>query len=276
MNNLTQKLGIASECGYNAGKTFSFEESEKQRVKLYNEIQGIKDREDGIVCDICRNKGDILVFDGESAVYRECECMNRRRSVRRLKEKGLDSGIRSFSEYRTDMPWQKTIRASAEEFVRQTEEQLKSHLPLKWFYIGGQSGAGKTHICTAISAMLMGLGLSWEYCLWSSDIECLTDFSNENREQEFKQLANAKILYIDDFFYSSGEIPGRIIRRTFDLINARYLHRDKVTIFSSELHLSALGRINQSIAGRIAECATTEFVLTIPYGNDYNYRLKKQ
>ena len=38
-----------------------------------------------------------------------------------------------------------------------------------WFFVGGQSGCGKTHICTALVGGFIKLGFSVRYLVWQED-----------------------------------------------------------------------------------------------------------
>ena len=80
----------------------------------------------------------------------------------RLKRSGLQDMAERyrFETYEAKTSWQKSILAAAECFCEEREG---------WFYIGGQVGAGKTHICTAIANRLMLQGKGVRYMIWTEE-----------------------------------------------------------------------------------------------------------
>mgnify|MGYP007129053868 CR=1 FL=1 len=109
----------------------------EERMALYNSRKGDLT---GYDCPICRNKGFVFLMKDGYEYTMECECMEKRRGKWRLKRSGLQ-----------DM---------AERYRFETYEEREG-----WFYIGGQVGAGKTHICTAIANRLMLQGKGVRYMI---------------------------------------------------------------------------------------------------------------
>lgn len=105
----------------------------------------------GYDCPKCKNKGYIAGVKGLYMVMAPCECMNIRANMARLERSGLKDSVAeyTFKNYKADKPWQKGILEKAVEFAKD---------PKGWFYIGGQVGSGKTHICTAIASHLIKKG----------------------------------------------------------------------------------------------------------------------
>lgn len=236
----------------------------------YNKIKGHLNELDGVDCPICLNRGDIACYSPEMGQYvRICECMKKRRSVRLLRKSGLDSSIKKFSEYLTNEPWQAEIKRSAMEFVAQTTARC--------FYIGGQSGAGKTHICTAIAREFLKQCREVRYIVWVQAVEQLKSYDNADRFVQSNDYSGVDVLYIDDFFKPCGNrsYTPTEIRKTFELIDRRYKQPNKITIISSELELSKIDSIDQATAGRIYEMAGHgRFAKTVPNGAKYNFRAK--
>ena len=103
-----------------------------------------------INCDICKNKGYIAELDTDLNEIRvECKCMSKRKSIKNLELSGLGNLIKkyTFNAYETSKPWQSEIKKKALLFTENSGDS--------WFYAAGQSGSGKTHICTAICTSLM-------------------------------------------------------------------------------------------------------------------------
>ena len=71
-----------------------------------------------------------------------------------------------------------------------------------WFYVGGQCGSGKTHICTSIIIELLKKNRDVYYMPWRDEITKLKSvIFNENKYGSFiYRLKSVEILYIDDFF----------------------------------------------------------------------------
>jgi DNA replication protein DnaC len=87
------------------------------------------------------------------------------------------------------------------------------------------------------------------------------------------------VLYIDDLFKpvqdDTGERrqpnPGDI-RLAFELLNFRYIHRDLITIISSEWTIDELQDIDPAIGGRVYQ-RSKDYCLTISREEYKNYRL---
>ena len=121
-----------------------------------------------------------------------------------------------------------------------------------WFYIYGQSGSGKTHICTAICKALIDSGIEVYYMDWRDESVVIKATVGERDEytEKMNVLKNVEVLYIDDFFkagYSAADL-----RLAFEILNARY-NKGLKTIISTELTLEGLFEIDEAIAGRIYE-----------------------
>ena len=216
-----------------------------------------------IDCPICKNKGYIVRQENGVLFSRKCKCMVDRSNLRRIERSGLSDQLAycTFSTYETPHEWQKQALFKAKAF---TEEDGK------WFYIGGTSGSGKTHLCTAIAGWFIERGKETRYLQWMTDVPRLKAIKNdyEAYEREFKNFATAEVLYIDDLF--KGEITAADIKTAYELINARYINRGWITIISSEKSLEDLLNIDEAIGGRIVE-RSRGYAIKTP---TYNWRLK--
>ena len=127
---------------FSDGNKLSYEDFVRKRCKWYNETEGDLPY---INCDICKNKGYIAELDTDLNEIRvECKCMSKRKSIKNLELSGLGNLIKkyTFNAYETSKPWQSEIKKKALLFTQNSGDS--------WFYAAGQSGSGKTHICTAI------------------------------------------------------------------------------------------------------------------------------
>lgn len=240
-------------------KDLSNDDFERIRVGWMNSEHGTLNLIDGIECDRCLNRGRIYIIDEDgyfSSV--SCKCMNHRLTKRLMVESGLGRLIEkcTFESYRTDEPWQESSKTIAEKYANNHEG---------WLFVSGQSGSGKTHICTAVCNELMKSGYSVMYKIWSDlfhEIDS-TKYNYGERQRIFNDLIKADFLYIDDFFkgyrtkddrlesgYSIKEKDMPLI--ALDVINSRY-NAGKPLILSTELILGEIESIGEALAGRIDE-----------------------
>ena len=255
------------------------EEMEKFRVSSFNEAEGNLHEEDDYHCKICRNKGLIMRAVQEengmwNSVSRECKCMGVRRTIKRMKRSGLKNIIKdyTFDKFEATDNWQKTIKEAAMEYAKDPEG---------WFFIGGQSGAGKTHICTAICRDFLLGGRTVKYMLWRDDVvklkNAVTDYEEYTRLID--QYKKVDVLYIDDLF-KTGKAPdgGKQIptpadvNAAFEILNYRYNDPSLLTILSSECTVNDILDIDEAVGGRIFERAKRSF--SIKGDKTKNYRLR--
>lgn len=234
------------------------EEKAKREADILNAQQGKLSDYD---CKLCKNKGavyraikrDFCGTETFEVVSRPCECLKVRAECKRIKKSGLARLIEryNFGTYIVKSEWQAYIKKCAEDFANN---------PVDWFYIGGQSGCGKTHICTAIVGYLLKQGKSARYMLWGDDITAIKQAVtvSEQYVKLMNNIKNAEVLYIDDFFKTrSGEgISNADVNTTFKIINHRY-NEQLPTVISSELSINEIAAIDEALGSRIAEMTRT-------------------
>ncbi len=172
--------------------------------------------------------------------------MVRRRNLRRLKRSGLEDIAReyTFRKYQCEKPWQQNVKELALDFVKNGAGE--------WFFISGNPGTGKTHICTAICTELIKAGKEVRYFLWRSDANRLKAIVNKPEyDVSMREWRDAEVLYIDDFF--KGRLTDADINLAFELLNARYMARRKITILSSELTVEKILSIDEALGRRVYE-----------------------
>ena len=267
----------------NLGLDTTFEMSQKEyeqfKVDGLNESVGDLNKEDGYECKICKNKGYIakLADYGNgtySHYFTDCKCMEVRNSIMRMKRSGLKDIIKdyTFDKFEDTEPWQKAVKKAAMEYAKDPEG---------WFYLGGQSGSGKTHLCTAICREFLLAGKCVRYMLWRDDVVkikgAVTDPDEYRRAIDVFKYVD--ILYIDDLFKTGRGADNGIQRPTsadinvaFEILNFRYNNPELLTIISSELSEDDLLDIDEAVGGRIYERAKA---FTIGKSRDRNYRIKK-
>lgn len=217
----------------------------------------------GVDCELCNNKGYIL-FKRESGelVTRECECMSKRRSLRRIRKSGISDMLTryTFKNFDDSDDVRKSIKATAISYANSNSG---------WFYIAGQPGSGKTHICTAICARLIDRGKDVYYMKWRDESRQLkAQINSEALEEPLEKLKTVYALYIDDFF--KGGSNEADVRLSFEIINARYNNSKLRTIISTEMPLEEILQVDEALGSRIYE-RSRGFVIAAP---KENYRLR--
>lgn len=265
----------------------STEEDDEARARrqadAFNEAPGSLNKEDGYDCPFCKNKGMI-----QRAVYHEdvkywatathnCSCLAKRKAVRDKKESGLNaSGRYTFASYNDEEQWQKRIKNAALAFV---DDLDSGH----WFFIGGQSGSGKTHITTALTNACIERGRRAKYMKWGEEITRIKGLIASDPAQyqiALNVLKSVPVLLIDDLFKGGRNDAGGFkppteadIKGAFDIINARYNDPHSITIISSERGINDIVNLDAAIGGRIAERAK-DYIFNIPNNSRLNYRMK--
>lgn len=251
--------------------TEALSDEEYLNFKLDCELKrvGTLNAEDNYNCDICLNRGYIpKIYDGD-IVYDRCKCMKVRKSIRILKASGLEGSIKKLSDFQITEKWQADIKTRAYEFIVDNEASC--------FYLGGQTGAGKTHICSGIAREYIKQGYDTRYIMWVDMIERMKDYRDSGRERYIEDINAAKVLYIDDFFKPDKNNPSynrTDIINTFKVIDKRYKANDKITLISSELLIRELSAVDEATAGRIIEMSKGIYGIDIPKNEGRNYRLR--
>lgn len=274
LQEILAKLGMATTF-----EQMSPREYEQFKADGLNNTEGTRHEEDGYHCDLCRNKGYIIKVaeyaDGSfHQVSTDCKCVEVRNSIMRMKRSGLKDIIKdyTFDKFIDSEPWQKSIKAAAMEYAENPEG---------WFFLGGQSGAGKTHLCTAICREFLLAGKRVRYMLWRDDIVKIKGAVTDSEEYSnmIDKFKTVDVLYIDDLFKTGKAADNSVQKPTaadinvaFEIINYRYNNPSLLTIISSELSEDELLDIDEAIGGRIYERAKS---ITIGKDRDRNYRIKR-
>ena len=247
--------------------TFEYDPAAHLQMKAdsLNKTEGTLNREDGYECSLCRNRGYIAKVEEDRLVVGDCRCMEARKAVRRLRRSGLKDVIRlyTFERFEAREPWQQTLKEAAMDYARNPEG---------WFALCGQSGCGKTHLCTAICRELLLSGRNVRYMLWRDEIVRLKQ-GGEELQDLLESFKTAQVLYIDDLFKTGdGRPTAADINYAFEILNYRYNNPSLLTILSSELTEDELLAVDEAVGGRIYERAKA---FTIGRSREKNYRLGK-
>lgn len=249
----------------------SFDPAEYGKLKA-DSINKEKGKLAGYDCPECLNRGNFAVprEDG-SVTIRECDCMKIRRCVQKMEASGLREVIKSytFDAYQDTESWQTAIKRGAVDYAGK---------PDGWLLFCGQSGSGKTHLCTAVCRHLLLVGEEVRYMPWRQDIRELKAMDSSNQVEALKKLQTAPILFIDDLFKTGRAADGSCnptaadINLAFDIINYRYTKR-LTTIISTERSPAELVDVDEAVGGRIVEMAQGH-TYCIERKPGRNYRLR--
>ena len=199
------------------------------QVATYNSSS--REPQDGYNCIACRNRGYFAVINyaGDFAL-RPCTCNKVREQMLNAKSSGFGDMLEryTFEGYEAKEEWQKYVKKGAMLYTQQTE--------LPWMYIGGMSGAGKSHICTAAATKILQQGKVVKYVLWRDVFHKLESYRYDEVKynENLKELSEVEVLIIDDFLKGMDKAKqGSALEIAFDIVNRRY-NSNKATIFSSD------------------------------------------
>lgn len=247
-------------------------EHAERECDVFNSLDG---KLTGYDCQICKNRGYSYetrfneISNSWAPVAVECRCMNVRKEVARRQQSGLSKLMKkyTFQNYKADEQWQLDVARGACNYVRNPEG---------WFFIGGQPGSGKTHICTAIVNALLKNGRAARYMVWTEEITTLKQAATDAEKYGgmIRGFQKADVLYIDDFFKKPKgyTVTAADIDNTFRIINHRY-NEELPTIISSELSIAQIIEIDEALGSRIAEMSKgSDFYIEKDSKKNYRYR----
>lgn len=243
---ITDKL---KDAGGNFSQS-SWTNSEQMRADALNSRVGNLDAS-MVDCSVCLNRGYIAFVDDSGMLRtRECQCMGKRRSLKRIQRSGLSELLQRYTleTWEAKEPWQGNLA----DMVRGYADN-----PSGWFFLAGRPGTGKTHLCTALCGLLMDKGLEVRYLLWR-------DFSSRakaviNDEETYRHLVepmkSVPVLYIDDLFKTGkGQSPTTgDVNLAFEILNSRYNDERLLTVVSSELTVEKLLDVDEAVGSRVYE-----------------------
>ena len=237
-------------------------------------------------CPVCKDSGYVSFekeIDGMTYSFsRECECVRAKHAEKLMRASGLGTALeqQTFDRFEEETDMQKRIKYAAVEYLAALDAHGDE--PRKpWFYIGGNPGSGKTHICTAICGYLLQHHRSVKYMQWVSEARRMKAYINEpDFDTLVDEYIECDVLYIDDLFkarYMVGQplTPSDAdIKIAFTILNARYL-QDKPTIISSEWDMiKDLLPADEGTFSRVYERSKAH-ILYIPRDAQNNYRLRR-
>ncbi len=243
------------------------------QVDRMNAVVG---NEPGPDCQICKNRRYIAYAKDGEIMQKPCACLKAARSLLRAQRSGLGQLLEkcTFSSYTASEPWQTTIKEEAESFAAN---------PHGWFSINGSSGAGKTHLCTAIVSALIASGKEARYFVWPDEIRKVkANINDDYAEDSISKAKSIEVLYIDDFLKTGDtfnsekqaffSVPPTAsdIRLAFEIVNYRS-NNNLITIFSSERTLEEINKFDYALGSRICQMCGDNSIKLI---GDKNYRMR--
>jgi len=232
-----------------------------------NEKTGFENEDNIYDCPICKNKGYTYIPQADGYAVKNCKCKIIRHGLRKMIADNLKVSKYTFENYKVTEDWQKNIFDKAKAFIKEKN---------KWFFIGGISGCGKTHICTAVAISLLYEGKYTKYMKWASEGEKIKYLRSQPVEfEKFKDsIRKADVLYIDDFMKinDADKMTNSDYKSIMEVIEERYTS-EKTTIISSEMNISEIINIDMAVGGRIKELSQG-YCINIKNDNARNYRLK--
>ena len=245
----------------------------EMKVKWFNESVGTLNEFDGIDCDKCKNKGVISYIkesNGKKFEYsQECSCVKKRKVYLKAKESGLGEFLNKRSkDYLATNEWQKQNKQLLVNFCMNENDTNT------WFIALGQSGSGKTLLCSIIANhFLFNQNKEVIYITWTDFISKLKrDMMGDSTKEVsnyLDEIKNAEVLFIDELLKKYNETDLKYI---IEIINYRYTN-DLKTIITSERNIDNLLDIDEATFGRVLEKAKG-FVIDIARDRSKNYRLR--
>lgn len=256
------------------GKQIDEEELLDIKIELANSIEGDMNKIDGIECEECKNRGYITIkkfcemYNRNIEVVTNCKCMKKRKLVRNALNSGLGEYLnKTFDDYKAKEQWQINCKQKAMNYVKNNNKE--------WFIMCGQSGAGKTLLCSIISNSLLDQNHLVQYITWTDFISKLKrDImgDNSNKVSDYlEELKRVEILFIDELLKKYNETDLKYI---IEIINYRYTNNLQ-TIITSERNIDELLDIDEATFGRVIEKCNKN-IIYIPKDRNKNYRLRKE
>ena len=218
-------------------------------------------------CKECSNKGLVYFDAGGDLSSRRCKCIQIRRGIRQIKDIG-EKRLQSLDDFVTKKPFQEKMLSMAKQYLTDNGD--------KWFFIGGQTGCGKSHICTAILREIAYTGKTIAFMPW---VECVRELKKSNFSGKYYELIDkylkCDVLYIDDLFKKrrTEELSMTDVSIAFEIINHRE-QNSKKTLISSELSAMEIVEIDEALGSRIIQMSQG-YRINIGKDRDKNFRLEE-
>jgi DNA replication protein DnaC len=200
---------------------------------------------------------------------RQCYCEAKRKTYRRAKRSGLGEYLKkTLDDYRTNAQWQEKLKGITKEFI---EHHSQDNV---WMMACGQSGSGKTLLCSIVANhLLFNQAREVMYVTWTDFISKLKrDMMGDktNKVSDYlEEVKKCEVLFLDETLKKYNETD---LKYLIEIINYRYTN-DLKTIITSERILDELLDIDEATFGRAVE-KCEGYLMNIPKDRCKNYRLR--
>lgn len=224
----------------------------------------------GDYCKLCRNKGYIVRKEGSYIYYADCTCMKKRVNERILQTSEYYKLLttKTFENYSIKKDFQRLALQRCKNWLKQDK--------YPFLFLGGQTGAGKTHLGIASLVSLSRRGDIPKLVSWQKESRALKMNMTEYYyyEPKLEALKNAPLLMVDDFLWTNeNKMPSnedwKIAK---EIIDARGENR-KRTIFTCNMALGIINTYSEVVGGRLMQYTGGKSNFDIEFGfGATNYR----
>ena len=218
---------------------------------------------DAVKCPICQDAGylrsDVPVGHPMFGSITPCECKTREQEERRDEElrrlSNLDAfGSHSFETFDPDMAGMEEAYEAALSFA-----QEPGH---RWLFLSGPCGVGKTHLAIAVAQYAIDWHRMSVYFAVVPDLldhlrSTFDPASGSVYDERFATIRNAPLLILDDLGTENATPWAK--EKLYQIINHRYSEQ-MPTVITTNVDLSARGKIDERIYSRIMDHRLTEHV----------------
>lgn len=244
---------------------------DEQLAELINRSRGQTKRE-GYDCPDCLNREFVVRVEQGKRKTVSCQCVTIRNNIARLRKRGLleMSDWCTFERFTTEQPWQKQMKTAVEGYLSAGGSD--------WLFLAGQSGSGKTHLCTAAATQMILAGKDvqvFRWVEWAAKAKSLIGdpFAYRSAVQPLKEC---DVLFLDDFLKTPGGARPTQgdLRLAFEVLDARYQEPEKAVILCSEFSPEQIIGFDEALGGRIAE-RSARWSITVQNQECRNQRLQR-
>lgn len=232
-------------------------------------------------CEKCHDSTwvDVLDEDGVARKTR-CSCYRIAMAKRMVERSGLSEFIekKTFDSFVTTNPIQQQIKQKGQEYLETLLREMDNKSQrLPWFYIGGNPGSGKTHICTAICGELLKRSIGVKYMQWAKEIARLKYTNDDDFDDLASEYLNAPVLYVDDLlkqkYSEEPSFTNADVTTAFKILDIRYA-LNRPTIISCEWDLvnQLIAYADEAVFSRVYE-RCRGFMINIGRKIENNYRM---
>lgn len=227
--------------------------------------------EKGGYCKLCKNRGYTVQKDGTYKRYVTCRCMEQRKQKQAIENSGFAELItsKSFENYTVNEEWQRNALRTVKAWA------VQERYP--FLYLGGKSGAGKTHLAIAAFYSLVQRGVRGKFVSWRTESRDLKMRMTEvgYYDAKIQELKKIPLLLVDDFLWTNGANPSEEdFKLAKEIIDERQANGRR-TIFTANWTIRQINGLSEVIGGRIYQACGSKTNFAITYGSEAkNYRAK--